>query len=210
MRKSYITTALLLFFVLTASQLFSQDSLGVNEIAPMHYSAPLDKISAGVGVGYEYGGVGANAIYYPIKNFGVFAGAGWYYVDPGYNVGVKLRIFTGAPSVTIIPYVEFMYGTNTYIYYKDNTQYNQLFKNFTFGGGIDIRPGNSKLGFLSLAVYIPLRSPDVKNYKDYINHFWGVSNANKLQWLNASIGYKFILWKNKKATMWAKSSEENF
>jgi hypothetical protein len=187
--------ALSLILASSVTGLYAQDSLTF--LTPVRdYDAPLDKIAAGIGVGYEYGGLGANAIFYPVKNIGVFGGAGWYYIKPGYNFGVKLRAFTGAPSVAIIPFVEFMYGTNTYIYYRDNSQYNKLFKNFTFGGGIDIRPANSKLGFITLALYVPLRSPDVKNYTDnYVDFFYSVRPTNKLYGINASIGYKFILWK---------------
>jgi hypothetical protein len=188
------TTALLLLLFLAASGLHAQDTTFLEPLK--QYDAPLDKISAGVGVGYEYGGIGANAIIYPQKNIGLFGGMGWYYVGLGYNAGVKLRAFVGAPSVTIIPFVEFMYGTNTFIYYRNNSQYNKLFKNFTFGGGIDIRPNNSKLGFISIAVYVPLRTPDIKNYTDgYVDHFFAVQPTNKLYGINASIGYKFILWK---------------
>ncbi|HLK30494.1 MAG TPA: hypothetical protein VKT28_18075 [Puia sp.] len=187
-------TGLLLLLVSTAFRLHAQDSLAL--LPTNDFDAPLDKVSAGAGVGYEYGGIGVNAIYYPLRNVGVFGGVGWQYVGVGYNGGVKVRAFVQAPSVLIIPYVEFMYGTNTFVYYRDNPGYNKLFKNFTFGGGIDIRPGNSKLGFISLALYVPLRTPDIKNYtNDYIDHFYGVTPTNKLYWLNASIGYKFILWK---------------
>ncbi|HVM90224.1 MAG TPA: hypothetical protein VMT76_18690 [Puia sp.] len=214
--KRYIT-AFSLLFIVTVTGLYAQDQDSLNLFAPRKYDAPLDKLSAGVGVGYEYGGVGANAIFYPIKNLGFFGGGGWYYVDPGYNFGVKLRLFTGAPSVTIIPYAEFMYGTNTYVYYKNGGSYSQFhinktFSNFTFGGGVDIRPGNSKLGFLSLALYVPLRSPDVKNFKNnYVGQINSSLTANKLYWLNASIGYKFILWKNNKAAMWtSKPSDQNY
>ena len=197
-------TICLLTLIFIGIRLNAQDSLLIP--APKYYDAPPDKISAGIGVGYEYGGIGANVIAYPQKNIGLFGGVGWYYVGVGYNAGVKLRAFIQAPSLAIIPYVEFMYGTNTYVYYKTNTNYDTLFRNFTFGGGIDIRPNNSKLGFISIALYVPLRSPDIKNYKDKIDHFWAVTGSNKLYWLNFSIGYKFILRNNKKATMWVSKS----
>jgi hypothetical protein len=191
--KRYIT-AISLLLSLVISRLHAQDTTLIEP--SRQYDAPVDKISAGVGVGYEYGGVGANAIVYPQRNIGLFGGVGWYYVGLGYNAGIKLRAFISAPSVAIIPFVECMYGTNTFIYYRNNGQYNKLFRNYTFGGGIDIRPNNSKLGFISIALYFPLRSPDIKNYTEgYVQHFFAVEPSNKLIGINASIGYKFILWK---------------
>ena len=186
--------AFLLLLLSAAFYSNAQDSSSI--MLPQTSSAPLDKLSAGVGIGYEYGGIGANAIFYPQRNIGVFGGAGWYYVGVGYNAGIKLRAIINAPSTVIIPYLELMYGSNTFIYYRNNPEYNKRFYNYTIGGGIDIRPNNSKLGFISIAIYVPFRSPDIKNYTEgYIQHFYDVNPTNKLFWLNASIGYKFILWK---------------
>ena len=163
-------------------------------VTPFHLDAPIDKFSVGAGMGYEYGGLGVHAIYYPIPYVGFFAGGGWYYVKPGYNVGVKVRAFVMAPSVLFIPHVEFLYGTNTYIYYKHNTGYDTLFRNFTFGGGVDFRPDNWKFGYLSFSVYVPLRSPDVKNYTNgRIDYFYGITPTDKLYFANFSLGFKFII-----------------
>jgi hypothetical protein len=191
-------TVLSLLLILSVVKVHAQDTLA-NPIIPDVIKAPLDKVSIGAGVGYEYGGIGANAIVYPQKNIGFFGGAGWYYVGFGYNAGVKLRAVLNSPSVEFIPFVEFMYGSNTYVYYKNNGtgyDFNKLFYNFTFGGGLDFRPNNSKLGFFTFALYVPLRSPDVRNYKDNrVGAFYPYLTPNKLYWLNASIGYKFILFR---------------
>ncbi len=188
------TTALLVLLISTGIRLHAQDTLLIPTATV--YDAPLDKISVGAGIGYEYGGLGANAIYYPHKNIGVFGGVGWYYVGMGYTGGIKLRAFIQAPSVTIIPFLEGMYGTNTLVYYRDNSQYNKLFSAFSVGGGIDIRPAKSKLGFISIALYVPFRDPNMKTYTNRnIEFFYGVVPTNKQYFINASIGYKFILWK---------------
>ncbi len=114
----------------------------------------------------------------------------------GWPGRVKIRAFIQAPSVTIVPFIEGMYGTNTFVYYRDNSQYNKIFNAFTVGGGIDIRPANSKLGFISIALYVPFRNPNMKSYtNDYVEHFYDVVPTNKQYFFNASIGYKFILWK---------------
>jgi len=192
------TTALLVLLISSVARLHAQDSLAFPTpiSTTMVYDAPLDKISLGGGIGYEYGGIGANAIVYPNKNIGVFGGVGYYYIGMGYTGGIKLRAFIQAPSVTIIPFLEGMYGTNAFVYYRDNPQYNKRFSNFTVGGGIDIRPAKSKLGFISIALYVPFRSPDIKSYtNDYVEHFYAVVPTNKQYFINASIGYKFILWK---------------
>jgi hypothetical protein len=178
------------FFITTITLLFSICATAQN--SP---SVPLDKLSVGAGAGYEFGGIGGNVIFYPQRNIGVFVGAGWPLSGFGYNAGIKVRYAVDNNASVVTPFVLFMYGYNTSIIYSQNAQYNKLFYNFTFGGGIDFRPAKSKLGFLSLTIYVPLRDPNAKDYINSIDYFYAVSNSNKLFPLSVSLGYKFIILK---------------
>src|ERR1700712_111258 len=40
-------------------------------------SAKLDKVSVGIGAGYDFGGYGGNLIVYPQRNIGLFGGVGY-------------------------------------------------------------------------------------------------------------------------------------
>jgi hypothetical protein len=193
MNKLKITFLLLL--TTFSISLYAQDTTSV-DLEPKLPAIPLDKFSVGAGVGYEYGGGGVNAIFYPYKNIGVFGGAGWNIIGLGYNAGVKIRAIINPASAVFIPFIVGMYGYNTTIYYPNNTQYNKTFYNFTIGGGLDFRPNNSKFGYFSLAVYVPFRNPDVKNYVNNIEYFWAIPySTNRIFPLSASFGYKIMLAK---------------
>ena len=191
MNKTIVTSIILLFSICANAQ---NSTPGLTPIV-IADSLPLDKLSAGIGGGYEFGGIGGNVIFYPQRNIGVFVGVGWplTYNIAGYNAGVKLRYAVDNNGSVITPFVMLMYGYNTAIRYPHSNQYDKLFYNFTFGGGVDFRPAKSKLGFLSLTVYVPLRDPDAKDYINFIDAFYGDSNSNKLFPLSVSLGYKFII-----------------
>lgn len=190
MNKFFITTITLLFSIC----LNAQNSPTAITPVVLTDSVPLDKLSIGGGGGYEFGGIGGNLIFYPQRNIGVFVGVGWPLTHiVGYNAGIKLRYAVDNNASVITPFFLFMYGYNTAIRYPNDNQYDKLFYNFTFGGGVDFRPAKSKLGYLSLTVYAPLRDPNAKNYINFINTFYAVGNSNKLFPLSVSLGYKFII-----------------
>jgi hypothetical protein len=156
-------------------------------------SAKNDVISFGLGIGLDHGGFGANLIFYPQKNIGLFAGGGVALAGFGFNGGIKLRLLPKGGSSAVHPYVEAMYGYNAAIYISDGPQYNKLFYGPTLGIGIDThskKPGTR--GYWSFALLIPIRSPDVQNYINSLQND-GVSFSNNLIPIGFSIGYKFIL-----------------
>ncbi len=190
MNKTILIAITLLFSIYVSAQ---NSPSGLTPIV-LADSVPLDKLTIGAGGGYEFGGIGGNVTYYPQRNIGLFVGAGWPLTGFGYNAGIKLRYAMDDNASVITPFLMFMYGYNTAIRYPNDAQYNKLFYNFTFGGGVDYRPGKSKLGYLTLAVYIPLRDPDAKNYINNIDYFYAVGNSNKLFPLSLSLGYKLIIF----------------
>ena len=130
-----------------------------------------DMVNFGPGIGFDYGGFGANIMVYPQKNIGIFFGGGYALAGFGYNAGVKLRLSPDKGN-SVIPFLTAMYGYNAAVVIADNTQYNKLFYGPTVGVGIDIRSKKpSSKGYLSLALMIPLRSSDAQNVHGHVKEF---------------------------------------
>ena len=158
-------------------------------------SAKLDKIAVGIGAGYDFGGYGGNLILYPQRNIGVFGGVGYTPAGVGYNAGIKLRLVTDNYSSTIVPFVTGMYGYYAIAAPKGYGYFNKIFYGYTVGGGVDYRPNNAKLGYLTATIFVPLRTNAAKYYIDNLNNFQSISYSHKLHAISASIGYKFILFR---------------
>lgn len=191
MNKLTITIIALLFSIFANAQDSSLVKLPISSD-----SMKLDKLSVGAGYGYEFGGLGGNVIFYPQRSVGIFFGGGWPRSNFGYNAGVKVRLLVDKSAAKITPFVLAMYGYNASLTFKNYPQYNKIFNNATVGAGLDYRPGNSKTGFLSLVIYVPLRdTPGIHRYLNYVNQFEVMNGdfSHKLYPLSISLGYKFII-----------------
>lgn len=152
-----------------------------------------DMVNLGPGIGFDYGGFGANLMVYPQKNIGIFFGGGYAIAGFGYNAGIKLRLSPDKGTV-VNPFFTAMYGYNAAVYIADNTEFNKIFYGTTLGVGIDIRSKKpSSKGFWSLTLMVPLRSADAQNYIDYLKNQYGASFVSDLIPIGFSVGYKFIL-----------------
>ncbi len=152
-----------------------------------------DIVNIGMGIGFDYGGIGANFMVYPQKNIGIFIGCGYAFAGMGYNTGIKLRLTPGRSSV-VNPYIIAMYGYNASVSITDNPQYDKLFYGPSLGFGIDIRSRKpSSSGYLSIALMIPIRNSDAQNYIDLLKTQYGASFDSNLPPIGFSIGYKFIV-----------------
>jgi hypothetical protein len=152
-----------------------------------------DIVDFGPGFGFDYGGIGANLMYFPQKNIGIFFGGGYAVADFGYNTGIKLRLSPDRGTV-VNPFLTAMYGYNAAVAISGNSQYDKLFYGPTLGLGIDIRPRKpSSKGYLSLTLMIPIRNADAQNYIDYLKNQYGASFTSDMIPIGFSIGYKFIL-----------------
>ncbi|HLY68934.1 MAG TPA: hypothetical protein VKR53_04350 [Puia sp.] len=195
MNKLILTAVIPLLFSACAH---AQDSSFFSLPVEVQDTVPVDKLAVGIGGGYEYGGIGANVIYFLTKGLGVFAGAGYPLTGFGYNAGFKLRIVVDQSSATFMPYIVAMYGYNGTIVIPEFQQKNKTFYGATVGAGIDYRPGNSRFGYLSASVYIPFRDITMKEYAEYLNYTYGITySTGRIFPLSASIGYKFILQRHK-------------
>jgi len=67
------------------------------------------KITMGIGLGLDYGGIGARIAYSPVKYLDVFGGLGFNFIGHGANGGLSYNIL---PGRSCIPVVNIMYGYN--------------------------------------------------------------------------------------------------
>lgn len=151
-----------------------------------------DKFSFGLGMGFDYGGFGANLVFYPTQNFGLFAGAGYAMYGMGKNGGVKIR-FNAAESNRIKPYITAMYGYNAVIIVKNSTQFNKMFYGTTLGFGIDFRQRPGKRGYWTIGLSFPIRKSDVDKYMDDLEENHGVKFENKLPPVGLTLGYRMVI-----------------
>lgn len=151
-----------------------------------------DILSLGLGIGEDFGAFGGNITVYPQQNIGLFVGFGDAIAGFGYNIGVKIRALPNHGQSKVRPFFEAMYGYNAAVAVSNASQDNKLFYGPTVGAGLDIGSTRKGKGFLSLAILVPIRSPDVQNYIDQLRAN-GVSFPNDLLPITFSIGYHFIL-----------------
>ncbi len=154
-------------------------------------STVYDKGAFGLGIGFDYGGLGFNYTLYPQKNIGIFGGVGYAIAGVGYNTGLKFRL---TPK-RVTPYIMGMYGYYAAISVTNSNGFgpslNKMFYGFTSGVGIDCLVGRARKNYLSFALTIPFRSPDVQNYINDLRSS-GVVFPHDLSPLGFSIGYKIV------------------
>jgi hypothetical protein len=182
MRKLIISLALLLFISISVQ---SQNS--TNETY-MH-----DKLSFGLGAGLDFGGFGGNLLFYPQKNVGLFAGAGYAIAGFGYNFGAKIRFVKEDQQPKIAPYITAMYGYNAAIAVTNATDFNKLFYGPSFGAGVDFKSKPEAKGYWTMGLLIPLRSADVDDYMDDLEDNHGVEFKSGLLPIAISVGYRFVI-----------------
>lgn len=160
--------------------------LNAQDISPV--SEASTKTTMGLGLGLDYGGIGANMLVYTNKNVGFFGGFGYAMAGIGFNAGTKIRIVSQKHYTD--PYFIAMYGYNAAIKIKNAEGYNKLFYGPSFGFGLDFRTKQMKRGYWTTALLLPIRSSEVDNYIDDMKNK-GVEFNNALPPLAFSIGYRF-------------------
>lgn len=149
----------------------------------------LDKATVSFGIGLDHGGIGANLLYYPVENVGMFAGLGYALAKPGYNVGIKIRSIKSGTRFQ--PHFIAMYGYNAVIIVKGASQLNKMFYSPTLGVGLDQLHDRNSKGYWSYSLLFPLRDQEVRAYMDLLKS-QGVVFKNLLLPFTISVGYKII------------------
>jgi len=155
-------------------------------------TARIEKSTIGFGMGLDHGGLGANLVLYPGKNLGLFGGVGYAFAGTGFNAGLKIKLAGPNHKSHTFPYLLGMYGYNAAIAIENAKQYNKFFYGPSFGLGIDIRQKWEKRGYLTLALLVPVRNSDVKDYIDLMKTR-GVEFTNSLYPVAFSVGYHIIM-----------------
>lgn len=150
-----------------------------------------DKVSLGMGMGFDYGGFGLNLDAYPQKNIGLFFGAGWALAGIGYNGGVKLRMSSTEGKVQ--GFVMGMYGYNAIVIVNGYVELNRFFYGPTFGIGLDVVVRAPKTAYFSFALFVPVRGREVKDYMHYLEDFYTVEFPIGLLPVGISVGLKLRL-----------------
>jgi hypothetical protein len=153
----------------------------------------LDKATLGLGLGMDYGGVGANFLIYPNKSIGLFGGVGYAIAGAGFNAGLKYRFLPKKQKASLVPYVLAMYGYNAAVAVSNMSDLNKIYYGPTLGIGIDLRASLKKKNYWTFALLIPIRDPAVNDYIDNLEDNMGVDFTSKLIPIGISIGYRIIL-----------------
>ena len=151
---------------------------------------PMDKLSLGIGVGLDYGGLGCNLTFYPQKNIGVFAGIGYGLIQLGYNVGLKTRLTFNKNKPQASVYALGMYGYNTVFKIKGATSLNRMYYGPSVGIGVETAVKPNKVGFWSFGILIPIRSQEALDYYDQLKRKSSIQFDNDLLPFALSVGFK--------------------
>jgi hypothetical protein len=123
-----------------------------------------DVASLGLGLGFDYGGLGINLRIKLKDAFSLTAGAGSSFIGMGYNIGLNVSQKTNLADNTTVPFANILYGINTVIIITNADAYNRMFKGFTFGFGADFHLFKNKSHAISAELLIPIRSGTAEQY----------------------------------------------
>lgn len=146
---------------------------------------------AGIGIGFDYGGLGGKLELLPEKHIGLFGGLGYDFLSSGWNVGAAYKIL---PGKKICPSIIAMYGYNGVFKGNDSytARYNLTSHGPTFGVGIDVAAG-IKGDKLSMTLTLPFRSQQFLDNYDVVKNDANVDIKQGLVPVGFSIGYNFLL-----------------
>lgn len=102
-------------------------------------------VSLGVGLGFDYCGIGVGATVYPQKNIGIFANGGIFAAGPSYMVGLKGRYVTNS---IVDPYLTVAYGYSGSVAVSDEDDHideskSKIFYRMNIGFGADFHFTNT-------------------------------------------------------------------
>jgi hypothetical protein len=145
----------------------------------------------GIGAGLDYGGIGIKAEAIPIKQLGIFGGAGYNFNQVGYNFGLSWKVL---PGKRVVPTLTGMYGYNAVVrryslFNPDQLIDENTYYGFSLGAGCDIH-FKKKRHKISLSVVVPFRN-DAFQAKYDETKFFGLNLKPDVSKVLASIGFNF-------------------
>jgi hypothetical protein len=140
----------------------------------------------GIGIGLDYGGIGARLSVLPIKAIALFGAVGYNFNGTGFNAGVSIQVL---PKKKVTPTIKMMYGYNAVIALEGVDDFPKTYNGLTFGAGMQL---NSKKGnFFSAALLVPIRSQEYHDDMDELLNNPNITDLVPLPPIGISIGYHF-------------------
>jgi hypothetical protein len=124
-----------------------------NETEDFTISEPAEN-SLGLGIGANYGFIGAQFQYFPQKHIGLFAGGGYALIGFGYAVGAEIFL---QPDKRVSPFFSGMYGTNGVIVVEGLSQFDKMYSGFSIGFGARIDNARNPKNHFKVQMLIPFR-----------------------------------------------------
>lgn len=149
--------------LLISSAVFSQDDqIPVRDDhiakAKVEIAHPVD---LGFGLGIDYGGtLGVQLGLTAAKHITFFASGGYFVFQGAWNVGIKTLFVAKSSKHVFRPYLKGMYGCHAAIYIDGADQYNQIYKGWTIGLGMELRFGKNKKTGFNMDLGVPLKTPE--------------------------------------------------
>ena len=153
------------------------------------------KIYGGLGMGLDYGGIfGGKIEYMPVKNVGLFGGAGYNLLSAGWNVGAIFKI---SPEKNVSPNLMVFYGYNGVTRVEGFSDYEMTSYGVTFGGNLEFSFGSRGNKFC-IGLFVPLRSQKFMDNYDAMKNDSNIEIKNKLLPIAFGFGYNILINKKNK------------
>jgi hypothetical protein len=144
-------------------------------------------VSAGIGIGLDYGGIGGRLTFAPAKALALFAAIGYNLNGAGYNGGLIIRFM---PDSKVCPFISAMYGYNAVIIVDGWDEVSKTYYGFSVGTGIELRMRSGN--YWSFETIIPARSQKFKDDFDLLDENPELGMTPPFPIL-ISVGYHFRL-----------------
>jgi hypothetical protein len=147
------------------------------------------QVSAGFGIGQDYGGFGARLTVMPEKHFGLFFGGGYALAGFGYNFGAMV---IGAPDKKVSPTFSFMYGYTAAIKIDGASQYNKIYLGPSIGFGLMSKSSRHEGSYWHFGIAVPFRPSEFDKDFNTIKSNPRITGLEKPWPVTISIGYHFV------------------
>ena len=153
------------------------------------YGQDSKQVYLGLGMGFDYGGLGGKIEYLPVKHFGLFGGVGYDFLSAGWNVGATYKIL---PDNRVSPNLMLLYGYNGVSNVTGASEYNMTSYGVTIGGNLDIKLGTNG-SKLSIGLFVPVRSQKFMDNYNAMKNDSNIKLNNDLMPIAISVGYNILL-----------------
>lgn len=168
---------------------FSQEEKKDEEYEYEGYEDDRHIANLGFGLGLDYGGLGAQLGFLPVKSITIFGSIGYNFNSAGYNGGVAFLI---APDKKVCPKISAMYGYNAVIVIQGTSQYNKTYYGPSLGGGIHIN-SRSNQNFVNVELFVPFRSSEFKEDMKSLKNNSTITGLRDPLPVTISVGYHIKL-----------------